>query len=72
MATTFDIAANARSIVAHQQVRQAEIAEKLGLSQSQVSRRLAGVTKFTAEELQQLAQLLEVPVSRLYGEQVSA
>jgi transcriptional regulator with XRE-family HTH domain len=66
------IATNARMLVAREQVRQSAIAEELGLSQSQVSRRLAGVTKFSADELQRLAQLLNVSVTELYGEQVPA
>lgn len=66
------IATNARMLVAAKQLRQSEIAESLGLSQSQVSRRLAGVTKFSADELQRFAQILDVPVSQLYGEQVPA
>lgn len=67
-----DIAANARSLVARKQLRQGAIAAALNLTQSQVSRRLAGQVRFTAAELQALAQLLEVPVATLYGEQVSA
>ena len=67
-----DIAANARSLVARKQLRQGQIAAALNLTQSQVSRRLAGQVRFTPAELQALAQLLEVPVATLYGEQVSA
>lgn len=67
-----DVAANVRAEVARRRLRQSEIAEHLQLNQQQVSRRLNGQVAISAAELQQLAQLFDVPVAVLYGEQVPA
>jgi transcriptional regulator with XRE-family HTH domain len=69
---TSDVAANVRAEVARRRLRQAEIAEHLGLNQQQVSRRLNGQVAISASELQQFAQLLGVSVATLCGEPVSA
>lgn len=45
------------------------IANELGLSQSQYSRRESGETKFIAEELIQLSKALETKIADLYGEE---
>lgn len=45
------------------------MAHELGLSQSQYSRRENGQIRFMAEEVSQLAELLETTVSELYGEE---
>lgn len=63
-----DVAANVRAEVARRRLRQLDIAEELGLDQRAVSRRLLGQVEFSASELQKMATLLEVSVSRLLGE----
>lgn len=63
-----DVAANVRAEVARRRIRQADIAGHLSIDQRAVSRRLLGHVEFSASELQKLAELLEVPVSALYGE----
>jgi len=62
------IAANVRGEVAKKRIRQAEIAERLGLNQQQVSRRLNGQVPISAAELRELAAMLEVPSGTLLGE----
>lgn len=63
-----DVAANIRAELARRRIRQHAVASALGLNQQQVSRRLNGVVEFSATELRNLAQLLEVPVGALLGE----
>lgn len=65
---TPDIAANVRAEVARRRLRQADIAEHLGLDQRAVSRRLLGQVEFSASELAELAELLGTPIATLYGE----
>lgn len=67
--TSEEIAGNVRAEVARLQLRQTDIATELGLDQRAVSRRLLGRVEWSASELTKLARLLEVPVSRLLGEQ---
>lgn len=45
------------------------IAHQLGLSQSQYSRRENGQISFIAEEISQLAKLMETTIAELYGEE---
>lgn len=45
------------------------IAHELGLNQSQYSRRENGQIQFIAEEIKQLAALLETSIAELYGEE---
>lgn len=61
-----EIGANVRGEMARRQVRQQEVAARLGLTQPAVSARMAGRTPFRAGELAQLAELLGVPVARFY------
>ncbi|WP_370454480.1 helix-turn-helix domain-containing protein [Homoserinibacter sp. GY 40078] len=49
---------------------QVDVAEALGLTQPQVSRRLAGRVEFSASELSRLSARLGVPVSAFFGEPV--
>lgn len=62
------VAANVRAEVARKRIRQTEIAERLGLNQQQVSRRLNGQVPISAAELRELAALLEVSAGDLLGE----
>lgn len=63
-----DVAANVRAEVARRRIRQADLADAMGLDQRAVSRRLLGHVEFSATELQKVAQILDVPVARLLGE----
>lgn len=54
--------------MARRRVGQEEIAARLGLSQASVSRRIRGVTPFELDELPQVADLLDLPVSALIGD----
>lgn len=63
-----DVAANVRAEVARRRIRQGAIAERLGMDQRAVSRRLLGEVEFSATELQAVAELVGVPISSLYGE----
>jgi transcriptional regulator with XRE-family HTH domain len=65
--TTLEIAAEVRSVLAKKQIRQVQVAVGLSLSSMQVSRRLRGEVAFTGEELSSLAELLDVPVTTLFG-----
>lgn len=47
------------------------IAHQLGLSQSQYSRRESGEIKFIADEISQLAKLLETSISNSFGEETN-
>lgn len=62
------IATNVRAEVAKKRIRQTAIAERLGLNQQQVSRRLNGQVPLSAAELRELAAMLEVPAGTLLGE----
>ena len=67
VATHDTIAANVRAEVARAQVTQTDLGEALGLTQTQVSRRLAGHVEFGATELAVLADYLGVAVSTFYA-----
>lgn len=69
---TTTTAANVRAEMARKQVRQVRLAERLGISQAAVSRRLNGTKDFTVGELHTVADLLGVPVADLLGEAVAA
>lgn len=57
-----------RSALALRRVDLTGVATHLGISKSAMSRRLTGDVDFSAIELQSVAELLDVPVSSLYGE----
>lgn len=61
------VAANIRAELARQRVSQAQVAERLGLSQAAVSRRLSGQTPFEIDEVAEVASLLDVAPSHLLG-----
>ena len=61
------IAAEVRAAVGRQRRTQEQIAQALGIGQPAVSRRLAGAVPFTAAELAQLAEWLDVPIETLLG-----
>ena len=58
-------AAAVRAHAASRGARQVDIAEILGITQAQVSRRLTGTVPFTLEDLERLAPYFEVTVAEL-------
>lgn len=67
-----EIGANVRAEMSRRDVKQSALAERLGIPQSSVSSRLRGSTSWSASELAQVADLLGVPVSKLYPESVAS
>jgi transcriptional regulator with XRE-family HTH domain len=61
-----------RAEMARRRIAQTLVGDRLGLSQAAVSRRLRGETPFDANELIEIAALLEVPVGSLFGEDAAA
>lgn len=66
--TNADVAAKVRGALAEKRLKQAHVAEKICLSRMAVSRRLAGETPFTPEELITVAGLCNVNVGTFFGE----
>lgn len=62
---TEDVAGNVRAEMARRRIGQPQIAQALGLSQASVSRRLMGQTPIDVNELEVIAQVLDVPISTL-------
>ena len=54
-----------RAWMARRGIRQAQLAEALGISQQSVSMRLTGRTSWNVDDLEPVAQLLGVSVSQL-------
>jgi transcriptional regulator with XRE-family HTH domain len=67
MALTYNenVAAEVRAVMARQRRSQTDLASALGWSQPFLSRRLTGETAFNTDEIEQLAEILGVPISQL-------
>lgn len=65
------IARNVRALRVERGWSQAELAERLGLSQSRLSQVERGDGSFTAEQLVQLLRIFNVPLSRFVGVQAN-
>lgn len=63
---------NIRAELARQQMTQMQVADLLQLSQSGVSSRLRGDTRWRVDELTRLAEALRIPVAVLLAEQPAA
>ncbi|MYV30348.1 helix-turn-helix domain-containing protein [Rhodococcus sp. DSM 6344] len=63
------IAQNVRAEAARRRISQRVLAQKLGMQQQSLSQRLLGRVSFRAEELDIIAQVFDLPVSELMGEQ---
>ncbi len=63
------VAAEIRAELGRQQMSQRRLGELLGIDQALVSRRLAAINArpWTTDEIDRIAQVLEVPVDRLLG-----
>lgn len=59
------VGANVRAEMARQGITQTRLAEQIGRSQSQLSKRLSGVIPFDIDELAAVAGSLGVPLDRL-------
>lgn len=66
------IAAEIRAELAERRMTQREVAALIGMSQPVLQLRLVGKRPFRAEELAKLAEVLDVPVARFYGEASAA
>ena len=53
-------------MLARERTKQSDVAEALGLSRSQLSRRLSGKISFSAEEIARLAKFAGVPVGQFF------
>jgi len=60
-----------KTIREEKRISQEAIAYKLGMSQSQYSRRENGEVKFLADEIIQLSSALDSKISDLYGEETT-
>ena len=65
---TTRVASSVRAEMARRKITQTELAESLGMTQPAISRRMSGAVPFDTEELGQIADLLGVPMSVLFGE----
>jgi transcriptional regulator with XRE-family HTH domain len=66
------VAAEVRAEVARQRISQQVLAEKLAMSEGQVSFRLNGHVEFKVSELLAIAEVLGVPVTRFLPEPAPA
>jgi transcriptional regulator with XRE-family HTH domain len=69
---TSPVAANIRAELARRDLGQKPLADALGISQSQLSKRLRGEIDLTVAELQKTAAFLEVPIGVLLPDPVVA
>lgn len=64
-ALSLTVGATVRAELARRGLLQRQLAEHLGISQPQISRRLEGVIAFNVDELASVAEFLGVPVTLL-------
>lgn len=62
------ISSEVRAELARRRLSQAEVATAMGRSQAYLSRRLSGDTAFDADDLEQLADILDVPVTAFFAD----
>lgn len=65
MTTSHDVVPTVRAELARRHITQKRVAEHLGLSQQGVSLRMSGRVQFRIDELSQIADLLDLPVTSL-------
>jgi transcriptional regulator with XRE-family HTH domain len=61
------VTANVRAEMARRGETQQSLADRIGMKQQGLSRRLRGETRFTVDELQRIADALEVRAAELLG-----
>lgn len=64
--------ANVRAEMARRGVSQTDLSARLGMNQSQISKRLSGTIAFTIDELVAIATTLGVPLTALLPADVAA
>lgn len=62
------VGATVRAELARRRIKQRQVAEVLGIAQTQVSRRLDGTVAFNVDELAAVAKFLDMSVAELVGE----
>ena len=67
---TFGLASEVKAWMARLGYRQVDIANALGVTQTQVSSRLRGQTQFTFEQLIKIAAAMGITLNDLLGEQI--
>ena len=65
---TARVAATIRAELARRRIPQTIVAERLGMSQPSLSRRLTGDTPFDVNELAIVAEILGIPLATLIGD----
>ena len=65
-ATNVRVGQNVRYIMGVRDVNQVQIAIELGLTESQISRRLSGSVDWTPEDLENASRVLGVSITRLF------
>lgn len=65
-ATNVRLGRNVRYIMGERGMSQVQLAVDLGLTESQVSRRLSGSVDWTADDIEKAARLLRVGIERLF------
>ena len=66
------VAERIREVLAEREVSGAELARRLGVTQSYMARRLLGKYPFAVPELVRVAGILDVPVTRFLPDEVAA
>jgi transcriptional regulator with XRE-family HTH domain len=59
------VTANVKAEMARRDVTQQQLAERIGMAQQSLSRRLRGETRFSIDELQLIADVLDVAITDL-------
>lgn len=67
---TLGLAAEVKAWMARLGYRQVDIANAIGVTQTQISARLRGQTPFTFEQLIKIAATMEITLSDLLGERI--
>lgn len=66
------IGCGVRAEMARKRLTQRQLAAALGMSQPQVTKRLAGTIEFRPSELEKTAELLGIPITRLLPPELAA
>lgn len=61
-----DVADDVRAELARQRISGVRAAKRLGWTQNYIQRRLSGTVPFDVADLQAMAELLDVPVTRFF------
>ena len=67
---TLGLASEVRAWMGRRGLRQVDIAQAIGVTQTQISARLRGQIPFTFEQLIQIAAVMDITLSELLGERI--